>query len=247
MTILVNGEVLMSKVSVSDTISGGNATISNSSGYTYSEAYELATSLQAGTFGVDLSVREQSILGPTLGENAIRDGLIAGAIGLVLIMIFMGIFYRKLGILASVALCIYVELLLIFCSILPWVQLTLPGIAGLVLGIGMAVDANIVIFERTKDEYRKGKSLISALDIGFKKGRIAVIDANITTIIGAIVLWVFGGSSIVGFAITLLISIVISMFTALVVTRGLIKLALPFESIEGSTYGLKREVAKDVK
>lgn len=247
MTILVNGEVLMDKVSVSEAIVGGNASISSNKGYTYDEAYELATSLQAGTFGVDLEVREQRVLGPTLGENAIRNGLIAGAVGTFLVMVFMALIYKKLGLIADLALCIYVELLLIFCSILPWVQLTLPGIAGIVLGIGMAVDANVIVFERTKDEYRNGKPLISSINIGFSKGRVAIIDSNITTIIGAIVLWVFGGSAIVGFAITLLIGIIISMFTALVVTRGLIKLALPFDSIDGSGYGLKREVAINVK
>lgn len=245
LTILVNGEVLMDKVSVSQEITGGNATISSSNGYTFDEAYDLSTSLQAGTFGVDLIERETRVLGPTLGENAIRNGLIAGAIGLVLVMIFMVVFYRKLGLLANMALLIYVELLLIFCAILPWVQLTLPGIAGIVLGIGMAVDANIIVFERTKDEFRNGKTLITAIDTGFKKGSVAVIDANITTLIGAVVLWVFGGSSIVGFAVTLFISIIISMFTALVVTRSLIKLALPFDSQNAGGYGLKREVANN--
>ena len=116
----------------------------------------------------------------------------------------------------------------------------MEGIAGIILGIGMAVDANVVIFERSKDEYAQGKTLINALDIGFKRGRTAVIDANVTTIIGALVLYFVGGSSIQGFAITLLISIVVSMFTALVVTRFLIKAALPYDSMDGEGYGLKR-------
>ena len=107
------------------------------------------------------------------------------------------------------------------------------------------MDANIIIFERAKDEFRNGKTLITAIDTGFKKGSVAVIDANITTLIGAVVLWVFGGSSIVGFAVTLFISIIISMFTALVVTRSLIKLALPFDSQNAGGYGLKREVANN--
>ena len=241
-TVLINGEVYMEKVQVSEVISTGSGMLTQggNSGYTYDKANEMASSMQAGAFGVTLHLAESRVLGPVLGENAIKNGLIAGAIGLGIIIAFMCIYYRKMGIMASLALMVYIVLVVFLCSVLPWVQLTLEGIAGIILGIGMAVDANVVIFERSKDEYAQGKTLINALDIGFKRGRTAVIDANVTTIIGALVLYFVGGSSIQGFAITLLISIVVSMFTALVVTRFLIKAALPYDSMDGEGYGLKR-------
>lgn len=258
----INTEKYMS-VNVNTVISDGRAVIQSSKGgYSYEQAYELATRLQAGTFGVDLTSREPNIVSPTLGDSAIRNGLIAGLIGLVLIMVFMFVVYKNLGLMANIALLIYVELLLILCAVLPWVQLTLPGIAGLVLGIGMAVDANIIIFERIKDEYRdsvgSGEPDLFSKAIrgsdgkitnqggiiarGFRKAAVAVIDANITTIIGAIVLWIFGGQAVIGFAITLLISILVSMFTALIVTRGLIYALVGFKGSDNPAhYNLKRE------
>ena len=133
-------------------------------------------------------------------------------------------------------------LLLWFCAVLPWVQLTLPGIAGILLSIGMAVDANIVIFERIRDEYRhSSKPIPSAIKTGFKRSAAAIIDGNVTTLIGAIVLWVIGSASIVGFAVTLFIGIVLSMFTALVISRLIIKCFMPINSTSARFYGLKRE------
>lgn len=263
--IYVNADKLMS-VSVNEEINNGRAVISRSEGgYTYEQAYDLATRLQAGTFGVELTVRETNIVSPILGSSAIRDGLIAGIIGLVLVMIFMVIFYRGFGLMADLALMIYVEILLILCAILPWVQLTLPGIAGIVIGIGMAVDANIIIFERIKDEYRYGlldsgnlflkptrgsdgkiTSQGGPISRGFRRASIAVIDANVTTLIGAVVLWIFGGSAVVGFAVTLFISIIVSMFTSLVVTRGFIGVLSGFDNCnDPKLYNLKKGVKAD--
>ena len=261
--IYINGEKLMS-VSVSSEISNGQAVIkqggSTSGGYTYEEAYDMATRLQAGTFGVDMTVRETNILSPTLGTTAIRSSLIAGLVGLLIVMIFMVVFYGMFGLMADLALIAYTELVLFLCAILPWVQLTLPGIAGIIIGIGMAVDANILIFERIKDEYRSG--LLGTDDLflkpqrgsdgkitsqggpisrGFRKAAVAVIDSNVTTLIGAIVMWIFGSTSIVGFAVTLFISIIVSMFTALFITRMNISLLGAFDNMNNPKfYMLKR-------
>lgn len=267
--IYINDEILMEDVSVSSEISNGQAVIKQggrstngnyTGGYTYEEAYNLATRLQAGTFGVDMTVRETNIVSPTLGTTAIRSSLIAGIVGIVLVMIFMVALYGMFGLMADMALLAYIELVLFLCSILPWVQLTLPGIAGIIIGIGMAVDANIIIFERIKDEYRSGllgsdnlflkpqrgsdgkiTSQGGPISRGFRRAAVAVIDSNVTTLIGAIVMWIFGGTSIVGFAVTLFISILVSMFTALLITRLNISLLGAFDNMNNPRlYMLKR-------
>lgn len=257
--IFISEEKVMT-VSVEEAINNGQAIIRHSSGYTYEEAYDMATRLQAGTFGLNLRVRETNIVSPVLGKSAIRDGLIAGLVGLALVMIFMVIFYGMFGLMADMALIAYVEAVLFLCSVLPWVQLTLPGIAGIVIGIGMAVDANIIIFERIKEEYRLGgkgaddiflnptrgsdgkiTSQGGPVSRGFRKAAVAVIDANVTTLIGAVVLWIFGGAAIVGFAITLFLSIIISMFTALVISRLFISSLGGFEKMaDPRFYNLKK-------
>lgn len=263
--IYINNEKLMT-VSVSSEISNGQAVIkqgndkTKTGGYSYEQAYNLATRLQAGTFGVDMTVRETNIISPTLGTTAISSSLIAGIVGIVLVMIFMVALYGMFGLMADMALLAYIELVLFLCSILPWVQLTLPGIAGIIIGIGMAVDANIIIFERIKDEYRSGllgsdnlflkpqrgsdgkiTSQGGPISRGFRRAAVAVIDSNVTTLIGAIVMWIFGGTSIVGFAVTLFISILVSMFTALLITRLNISLLGAFDNMNNpKLYMLKR-------
>lgn len=264
--IYINDEILMEGVSVSSEISNGQAVIkqgddrNKTGGYSYEQAYNLATRLQAGTFGVDMTVRETNIVSPTLGTTAIRSSLIAGIVGIVLVMIFMVALYGMFGLMADMALLAYIELVLFLCSVLPWVQLTLPGIAGIIIGIGMAVDANIIIFERIKDEYRSGllgsdnlflkpqrgsdgkiTSQGGPISRGFRRAAVAVIDSNVTTLIGAIVMWIFGGTSIVGFAVTLFISILVSMFTALLITRLNISLLGAFDNMNNPRlYMLKR-------
>ncbi len=264
--IYINDEILMEGVSVSSEISNGQAVIkqgddrNKTGGYSYEQAYNLATRLQAGTFGVDMTVRETNIISPTLGTTAIRSSLIAGIVGIVLVMIFMVALYGMFGLMADMALLAYIELVLFLCSVLPWVQLTLPGIAGIIIGIGMAVDANIIIFERIKDEYRSGllgsdnlflkpqrgsdgkiTSQGGPIFRGFRRAAVAVIDSNVTTLIGAIVMWIFGGTSIVGFAVTLFISILVSMFTALLITRLNISLLGAFDNMNNPRlYMLKR-------
>ncbi len=238
--IYINGEKY-TEVSVNATISNGSAIITNSGGYTYQDAYDFATQLQSGTFGVDLKQTEVRNISPTLGTNAIRTALIAGAIGIALIFVFMCIAYRGLGVAACLGLLVYIVLLLWFCSVLPWVQLTLPGIAGILLSIGMAVDANVIIFERIKNEYKTTrKPIVSCIKQGFKRSTAAIIDGNVTTLIGAIVLWILGSASIVGFAVTLFIGILLSMFTSLIVTRLVLKAFMPINSTSEKFYGLKR-------
>lgn len=246
--IYIDGE-LYTTVSVNSTITDGKAAITSSNGYTYQEAYEFATRLQSGTFGVELKQTEIRTISPTLGDDVIYWALIAGAAAVALIFIFMAIVYRMLGVAADIALAIYIVLLIWFCAVLPWVQLTLPGIAGILLSIGMAVDGNIVIFERIKDEYRNSnKPIPTAVKIGFKRSLAAIIDGNVTTLIGAIVLWIVGSASVQGFAVTLFIGILLSMFTSLVITRLILKCFLPLNSFSEKFYNLKRaEIKEEVK
>lgn len=245
--IFIDGE-LYTTVTVNSTITNGSAIITNSGGYTYQAAADFATKLQAGTFGVTLSKTEVRNISATLGEDSVKVALIAGAVGVGIIFIFLLLVYRGLGLAADIALCVYIVLLIWFCAVLPWVQLTLPGIAGILLSIGMAVDANVIIFERIKDEYKHtNKPIPTAVKDGFKRSASAIIDGNVTTIIGAVVLWVLGSSSIVGFAVTLFIGIVLSMFTSLVITRLIIKSFLPFNSQSTAFYGLKRQSEYDAE
>ena len=161
--------------------------------------------------------------------------------GVALIFLFMLCVYRGLGIAADLSLCVYIVLLIWFCAVLPWVQLTLPGIAGILLSIGMAVDANVIIFERVKDEYRHStEPIATCIKTGFKRSAGAIIDGQVTTLIGAIVLWVLGSASIVGFAVTLFIGILLSLFCSLVVTRLMLKAFMPLNSTSEKFYGLKR-------
>ncbi len=240
--IYINGEKY-TQVNVQTKITNGSAIITNgTSGYTFQEAQEFATRLQSGTFGVTVRQSEVRNISATLGENSIRIALIAGAIGIAIIFVFLILVYRGLGVAADLALCVYIVLLLWFCAVLPWVQLTLPGIAGILLSIGMAVDANVIIFERVKDEYRhSNKPLQTCIKNGFKRSTAAIIDGNVTTLIGAVVLWILGSASIVGFAVTLFIGILLSMFTSLVVTRLILKCFIPLNNKHPRFYALKRD------
>lgn len=241
--IYVGGRKIMSP-KINSAITNGQAIITGN--YDYQSAYDFATQLQSGTFGVTLQIAEVRNISATLGENSIRIALIAGAIGVALIFVFMAVAYRGLGLAADLSLCIYIVLLLWFCAVLPWVQLTLPGIAGILLSIGMAVDANVIIFERVKDEYKhSSKPIGTCIKTGFKRSAAAIIDGQVTTLIGAIVLWILGSSSIVGFAVTLFIGIVLSLFASLVCTRLILKAFIPLNSTSEKFYGLKRVKEED--
>lgn len=249
--IYINGE-LYTTVNINSAITNGSAIITSQAGYSYEEAKDFATRLQSGTFGVKLQQSEVRSISPTLGANAVRNALIAGVIGIALIFVFLAVVYRGMGLAADVALCVYIVLLLWFSALLPWVQLTLPGIAGLLLSIGMAVDGNVIIFERIREEYRgTSKPIKSAVKAGFKRSIAAIIDGNVTTLIGAIVLWAVGSAAIQGFAVTLFIGIILSMFTSLLITRLVLNAFLPLtakldkkhKGLNEKLYGLKRSAS----
>ena len=249
--IYINGE-LYTTVNINSAITNGSAIITSQAGYSFEEAKDFATRLQSGTFGVKLQQAEVRSISPTLGANAVRNALIAGVIGIALIFVFLAVVYRGMGLAADVALCIYIVLLLWFSALLPWVQLTLPGIAGLLLSIGMAVDGNVIIFERIREEYRgTSKPIKSAVKAGFKRSIAAIIDGNVTTLIGAIVLWAVGSAAIQGFAVTLFIGIILSMLTSLLITRLVLNSFLPLtakldkkhKGLNEKLYGLKRSAS----
>ena len=203
---------------VTITLGGGSdlgASVSDS-------AKNLASIINSGRLPFDLKDVELRAVGPTLGEKALDSSLFAGLIGIILVMLFMIIVYRVPGVVADIALIFYATLLMIILSVLK-INLSLPGIAGIILSIGMAVDANVIIFERIKDELRTGKTLKASIDAGFKRAFTAILDSNVTTLIAAVVLGIFGTGPVQGFAWTLGLGVVVSMFTAVVVTRFLLK------------------------
>lgn len=237
--IYINGEYVM-HASVGEAISGGQASISGQ--YSYDDAYALAVQIQAGSFPLQLNMRESSTLTATLGDSAIKAGVIAGLVGLLLIIVYLIAIYRLMGVAASIALAYYTMTYVFFLAVFPWVQLTLAGIAGILLSMGMAVDANVIIFERIKEEYAKGKSMRMAVSEGFKRSLGAILDGNITTIIGAVVLMLVGASTIKGFGITLLIGIVLSLFTSLLITRIILNAIMAFHSEKhAALYAMKRK------
>jgi preprotein translocase subunit SecD len=212
---------------INSQISGGSGIIEGS--FTRDEATKLAINLHYGSLPVPVQVVESRSVGPTLGAESVRKSLIAGLIGLTAVMVFMALYYRVPGLLADVALICYTLLTLALFELIP-VVLTLPGIAGFILSIGMAVDANILIFERMKEELRAGRPLRQAIDLGWSRAWPSIRDANISTLITCLILFWFGnafGASLVkGFALTLAIGVGVSMFTAIVVTRTFLHLAL---------------------
>lgn len=216
--IVYDGEVI-SYPQVQEAITGGTAQISGQS--TFEEAQNLATSIRIGSLSLQLEELESSVVGAQLGSNAISSSLKAGAIGLIIVMIFMIIFYAVPGVAAAIALAIYTALVIATLYLFE-ITLTLPGIAGIILGIGMAVDANVVIFARIREEIATGKTVQTSMKVGFQKAMSAILDGNITTLLAAVVLMILGSGTVKGFAYTLMISIVLSMFTALVVTRWIL-------------------------
>ncbi|HQE04834.1 MAG: protein translocase subunit SecD [Tepidanaerobacteraceae bacterium] len=212
-------EQIISAPIVKSVITNGEAVISNVPSIEY--AAELAALIRAGALPVDLEQRQVLMVGPTLGADSIDKSLKAGIIGVVLVLLFMLLYYRIPGLIADFALLVYILLVLtIFAGL--GATLTLPGIAGFILSIGMAVDANVLIFERFKEELRNGKSLRAATNAGFHRALTTIIDSNITTIIAAVVLLYFGTGPVKGFAVTLIIGIAASMFAAITVTRVLL-------------------------
>lgn len=235
-SIYYDGEELESPV-VQTKITGGVATITSKS---YEEADKLATFIRIGALPLELTELRSTTVGAKLGSEAIRTSLLAGAIGLALVIIFMIVMYRIPGLASSIALCVYVGLILIVLSI-GKVTLTLFGIAGIILSIGMAVDANVIIFTRIKEELATGKTVRSAIHLGFHKALSAIIDGNVTTLIAALVIYLKGSGTMKGFAETLALGIVLSMFTALVVTRFTLKALYNLGFDSEKFYGVQKE------
>jgi protein-export membrane protein SecD/preprotein translocase SecF subunit len=239
LAILLDGKI-QSAPRINEPILGGNAQISGD--FTFEEAQYLANILKAGAFPVGVKIAEERTVGPTLGQEAIDDGIRAAVIGMGVVLIFMLIYYRFAGLVAIVALAF--NMLIILGSLAGFgAALTLPGLAGLVLTIGMAVDANVLIFERIREELRTGKTVWSAIQTGYQKAFWTILDANVTTLAVAAVLYHFGTGPIKGFAITLGIGIFASMFTAIVVTREIYGWVLGGRNVERLSIG--REVIRN--
>ncbi len=218
-TIQLDGQPLMSPT-VNEPIYGGQVLVTGD--FTAEQAENICLQLQSGALPLELRQDKLDTISATLGIDALATSVTAAMIGILIVMLIMALRYRLAGIVADWALVVYIIVLFLLLAVMPGIQLTLPGIAGIILGIGMAVDANVVIFERVKEEVHQGRPMIHAVRIGFKNALTAVIDANVTTIIAAVVLLFFGTGSVQGFAVTLLLGVVTSMLSAILVTRFLL-------------------------
>jgi len=219
-------EDVISAPQVNEPIYGGQVSISNDGlpqGLPEAEATQLETVLNTGALPVNMTVIAQNNVGPTLGTASLKSGLTAALIGFALVLLLLMVIYRALGLVADLALLIYAFFLWGLVVAIP-ITMTLPGIAGIVLSVGVAADANIVIFERIKEEIRRGKTPRTAIGAGYDKGFRAILDGNVTTLITAFILFALSSSTVRGFAVLLVIGVVVSMFTAIVVTRALLGL-----------------------
>ena len=235
--IVYDGETI-SAPTVQTAITNGNAAITNME--SYESAEQLASPIRIGSLKVELEEIQSKVVGAQLGADAIRTSLLAGIIGFALVVIFMIIMYRLPGVAAGIALTSYVGITLGLLNAFE-ITLTLPGIAGIILGIGMAVDANVIIFARIREEIGAGKSVKGAIKTGFQKALSAILDGNITTLIAAIILSLKGSGSVKGFAHTLALSIVVSMFTALVITRLVMNAFYALGLQDAKLYGIQKE------
>ena len=246
-SILLDGEVLTAP-NVREPITGGKAEITGQK--TLEEAQQLAVLLRSGSLPVKVNIIETRTVGPTLGQDSMDKSEFAFVVGIAAVLIFMVLFYRLSGLIADISLMAYVVMLLFILKMLD-ATLTLPGVAGIILSIGMAVDANVLIFEHFKEEFRNGKTLRLAMDSGFKRAFTTIFDSNITTIIAAVVLFFFGTGTIKGFAITLGLGVVLSMFTAITLTQYMLKLLIASNVLKSpGAYGatgfvIDSEVKKD--
>jgi preprotein translocase subunit SecD len=215
LAIVLDGNVYSAPV-IKDKISGGSAIIEGS--FTMEEAHDLAIVLRAGALPAPVQILENRTVGPSLGKDSIEKGFFSMLVGGILVIVFMLVYYKLSGLVADLVLVMNILFIMAFLAALN-ATLTLPGIAGIVLTIGMAVDANVIIFERIRDELHIGKTPLAALDGGFKKAFLPIMDANVTTLIAALVLFEFGTGPVKGFAVTLSIGILSSLFTSLFVSR----------------------------
>ena len=214
---------IISAPSIREPITGGSGIISGD--FSFQEATDLALLLRSGALPTPLEIVEERTVGPDLGKDSINSGAVSLIIGFVLVIFFMIFKYRIFGLIANFALIANLLMLVGILTILE-ATLTLPGIAGIILTVGMAVDANVLIFERIKEELRTEKSIIHAFDSGYKRAKITVLDANITTLIAAIILFIFGSGPIKGFAVTLGIGIITTLYSAYFIARHLTSLII---------------------
>lgn len=228
--IVLDEEVISAPI-VRSVISDGKAMIEGA--FDVDEANRLATLIRAGALPVDMVELQTSVIGPTLGLEAFEKSVKAASIAILLIFLFMLVYYRVPGFVANICLTIYILIILYTMKFLG-VKLSLPGIAGLILSIGMAVDANVLIFERIKEELRNGKSVRVAIDHGFHRALTSVLDSNITTLIAGVVLYYFGIGPIKGFGVTLILGIIASMITSVFMTKYLLKLTADILNIKNT-------------
>lgn len=232
---IVLDKIVVSCPSIKNAIPDGQGVITLGGKATADDASKLAIQLRSGSLPISLKVAESRSVGPTLGQDSIRKSIIAGVIGMLVIVFFMLLYYRLPGVLADVALMVFTAVVFALYKLIP-ITLTLPGIAGFALAIGVAVDANILIFERMKEELRAGRRLDAAVEAGFDRAWPSIRDSNASTLITCIILFIFGntyGASIVkGFAVTLGLGVAISLFTGIWVSRTFLRLVLPRMSME---------------
>lgn len=223
MAIFFNGELQSAPVIREPIISGSAQISGGQNGFQYEEAKKMVDLLNAGALPVPAKIIEENTVGPTLGADSIHKSKIAGIIGIAIVMLFMIAFYRLPGLIADVALICYSIILFALFKTIP-VTLTLAGIAGFILSIGMAVDANILIFERTKEELRAGRTLFTAINAGFDRAFTSIFDSNMSTIITCTILYMLGTSVVKGFALTLALGVMVSMFSAITITKNIMHL-----------------------
>lgn len=235
-------ETMLSMPQINAHISDGSGVISGN--FTVEGAKDLASSINAGALPFTLEAVGATGIGAKLGIDALNSSLLAGVIGFIIILVFMAVMYRMCGVAADIALVFYVGLMILTLAALN-ATLTLPGIAGILLSIGMAVDANVIIFARIKEELISGRSTAAAVDAGFSKAFSAILDGNVTTMIAAVVLYFFGTGLIRSFATTLMIGIIISMFTALIVTRNILKAFVGMDLKKPSFYASIKKLGKE--
>ena len=241
MAIFFDGELQSAPV-IREAITGGRAQISGgNSGFEYAEAERMVNLLNAGALPVPAKIVEENTVGPTLGADSIAKSKFAGLVGLGLVMLFMIGYYRLPGLIADIALVIYSLILFALFKTIP-VTLTLAGIAGFILSVGMAVDANILIFERTKEELRAGRNLFTAINSGFDRAFTSIFDSNMTTIITCAILYFLGTSVVKGFALTLALGVMVSMFSAITVTKNFMHLIFGTGELKyPALFGLKKD------
>ena len=241
MAIFFNGELQSAPV-IREAIIGGRAQISGGeNGFQYEEAKKMVDLLNAGALPVPAKIIEENTVGPTLGADSIEKSKNAGLIGLGLVMIFMILYYKLPGLIADIALICYGLILFALFKTIP-VTLTLAGIAGFILSIGMAVDANILIFERTKEELKAGRTLFTAINAGFDRAFTSIFDSNMSTIITCTILYMLGTSVVKGFALTLAIGVMVSMFSAITITKNFMHLIFGTGELKyPQLFGLKKE------